>query len=62
MSTFLSNCFLRPCNQLAESEAYLKVPEIKQGIFRVLCLAAKGHGQAFSASPHRVNARHLWRD
>ncbi|KWU41778.1 hypothetical protein RHOSPDRAFT_22371, partial [Rhodotorula sp. JG-1b] len=44
----ISNCFLRPCNQLAESEAYLKVPEIKQGIFRVLCLAAKGHGQAFN--------------
>ncbi|GAA5989443.1 hypothetical protein JCM10908_000476 [Rhodotorula pacifica] len=44
----ISNCFLRPCNQLAESESYLKVAEIKQGIFRVLCLAAKGHGQAFN--------------
>ncbi|GAA6027146.1 hypothetical protein JCM8097_002429 [Rhodosporidiobolus ruineniae] len=44
----ISACFLRPCNLLAESEAYLKVAEIKAGIFRVLCLAAKGHGQAFN--------------
>ncbi|GAA5867223.1 hypothetical protein JCM8547_003124 [Rhodosporidiobolus lusitaniae] len=44
----ISACFLRPTNLLAESEAYLKVPEIKAGIFRVLCLAAKGHGQAFN--------------
>lgn len=42
------NCFLRPLSLLAESEAYLKVAEIKAGIFRVLCLAAKGHGQMFS--------------
>ncbi|BGP16184.1 condensin complex non-SMC subunit Cnd1 [Rhodosporidiobolus nylandii] len=44
----ISTCFLRPLNLLAESEAYLKVTEIKAGIFRVLCLAAKGHGQAFN--------------
>ncbi|BGP48178.1 condensin complex non-SMC subunit Cnd1 [Rhodotorula kratochvilovae] len=44
----ISNCFLRPVNLLAETEAYLKVPEIKAGIFRVMCLAAKGHGQAFN--------------
>ncbi|GAA5986784.1 hypothetical protein JCM11641_004790 [Rhodosporidiobolus odoratus] len=44
----ISTCFLRPLNLLAESEAYLKVPEIKAGIFRVLCLAAKGHGQMFN--------------
>ncbi|GAA6015382.1 hypothetical protein JCM10207_008969 [Rhodosporidiobolus poonsookiae] len=44
----ISACFLRPTNILAESEAYLKVPEIKAGIFRVLALAAKGHGQAFN--------------
>ncbi|GAA5965910.1 hypothetical protein JCM21900_006039 [Sporobolomyces salmonicolor] len=44
----VSNCFLKPANLLAESETYLKVPEIKAGIFRVLCLAAKGHGQGFN--------------
>jgi condensin complex subunit 1 len=44
-----SNCFLRPLSLLSESESYLKVAEIKAGIFRVLCLAAKGHGQMFSA-------------
>lgn len=45
------SCFLRPLNVLCEHESYLKQPEIKAGIFRILCLAAKNHGQAFSASP-----------
>ncbi|GAA5921285.1 hypothetical protein JCM6882_009649, partial [Rhodosporidiobolus microsporus] len=42
------SCFLRPTNLLAESEAHLKQAEIKAGVFRVWCLAAKGHGQAFN--------------
>lgn len=57
-----SNCFLRPVNLLAETEAYPKVPEIKAGIFRVMCLAAKGHGQAFSASlPPPIRLASTWR-
>ncbi|GAA5885058.1 hypothetical protein JCM16303_006383 [Sporobolomyces ruberrimus] len=44
----ISNCFLKPTNLLAESEQYLKVTPIKAGIFRVLCLAAKNHGQSFN--------------
>ncbi|GAA5999124.1 condensin subunit YCS4 [Rhodotorula paludigena] len=44
----ISNCFLRPVNLLAETEAHLKNPEVKAGIIRVMCLAAKGHGQAFN--------------
>jgi len=44
------NCFLKPTNLLAESEVYMKDPKIKSGIFRVLCLAAKNHGQSFSTS------------
>ncbi|GAA6061284.1 hypothetical protein JCM10212_004690 [Sporobolomyces blumeae] len=44
----VSNCFLKPTNLIAESEAYLKNPSIKAGIFRVWCLAAKNHGQAFN--------------
>ncbi|GAA6010798.1 hypothetical protein JCM11491_002951 [Sporobolomyces phaffii] len=44
----VSNCFLKPTNLLAESERYLKLNPIKSGIFRVLCLAAKNHGQSFN--------------
>ncbi|KAM0787854.1 hypothetical protein ACM66B_003907 [Microbotryomycetes sp. NB124-2] len=46
--SFISNCFLKPVNLLAESEVYIKVPLIKQGIYQVICVAAKSHGQAFS--------------
>ncbi|GAA5928884.1 condensin subunit YCS4 [Sporobolomyces koalae] len=44
----VSNCFLKPANLLAETESYLKIVPIKAGIFRVLCLAAKNHGQSFN--------------
>ncbi|EGU12311.1 Condensin complex subunit 1 [Rhodotorula toruloides ATCC 204091] len=44
----VASCFLRPLNVLCEHESYLKQPEIKAGIFRILCLAAKNHGQAFN--------------
>jgi condensin complex subunit 1 len=44
----ISNCFLKPTtNLLTEVEPYLKDLTIKQGFFRVLCLAAKSHGQSF---------------
>ncbi|GEM07229.1 condensin complex subunit 1 [Rhodotorula toruloides] len=44
----VASCFLRPLNVLCEHESYLKQLEIKAGIFRILCLAAKNHGQAFN--------------
>ncbi|KAM0749558.1 hypothetical protein T439DRAFT_315829 [Meredithblackwellia eburnea MCA 4105] len=46
---FVSNCFMKPSNLIAESESHMKVPEIKMGVYKVICFAAKTHGQAFSA-------------
>ncbi|SCV74340.1 BQ2448_6772 [Microbotryum intermedium] len=46
--TLVSNCFLKPVNLIAENETYIKVAEIKTGLFKVLCVAAKSHGQALS--------------
>ncbi|WVR03312.1 hypothetical protein IAU60_000303 [Kwoniella sp. DSM 27419] len=43
------SCFVKPAYQLAEAEAYLKVPEIKLGIYKVICLAVKFHSHAFGA-------------
>lgn len=45
--TFVSRCILQPVMLCQENEAYLKVQVIKQGMFKVLCLAVKLHGQAF---------------
>ncbi|ORY92830.1 non-SMC mitotic condensation complex subunit 1-domain-containing protein [Leucosporidium creatinivorum] len=45
--TFISNCFLKPANLLAESEVYMKTQDIKMGIYKIICVAAKNHGQAF---------------
>lgn len=45
--TFVAQCIVRPVLLLQENEAYMKQPVIKQGIFRVVCLAVKQHGQAF---------------
>ncbi|GAA5829706.1 hypothetical protein JCM3766R1_001272 [Sporobolomyces carnicolor] len=44
----ISNCFLKPTNLLAETEQYLKLANVKAGIFRVWCLAAKNHGQSLN--------------
>ncbi|GAA5960748.1 hypothetical protein JCM3765_007318 [Sporobolomyces pararoseus] len=48
----ISNCFLKPTNLLLESDQYLKQSSsnnlIKNLIFRILCLAAKNHGQSFN--------------
>jgi condensin complex subunit 1 len=41
-------CALRPALLLQETEAHLRVPAIKAGIFRVVCAAVKGHAQAFA--------------
>lgn len=44
------NCFLKPANLIAESEVYMKNQEIKNGVYKVFCMAAKNHGQNFSQS------------
>jgi condensin complex subunit 1 len=43
------SCFTKPAYQLAEAEAYLKVQEVKLGVYKVICLAVKFHGHAFGA-------------
>lgn len=43
------SCFTKPAYQLAEVEAYLKVQEVRLGIYKVVCLAVKFHGHAFGA-------------
>lgn len=43
------SCFVKPAYQLAETEAYLKISEIRLGIFKVICLAVKFHQHAFGA-------------
>lgn len=41
---------MKPANLIAESEVYMKNVEIKMGVYKVISIAAKNHGQAFSAS------------
>ena len=41
---------MKPANLIAESEVYMKVNDIKMGVYKVICIAAKNHGQAFSSS------------
>lgn len=58
----LSSCFTRPAFHLAENEAYMKTPEIKMSIYKVLAHAVKFHAQAFSqtrSSPLRVRLLRL---
>ncbi|TXT06039.1 hypothetical protein VHUM_03512 [Vanrija humicola] len=43
------SCFTKPAYQLAEAEAYLKVNDIRLGVYKVICLAVKFHGHAFGA-------------
>lgn len=47
--SFVGGCIMRPSLILLENEAYLKVPAIKFGIFKIVCQAVKAHGQAFNA-------------
>ncbi|PWN48727.1 hypothetical protein IE53DRAFT_180662 [Violaceomyces palustris] len=47
--SFVSGCIMRPALLLQENELHLKTPAIKLGVFKVICQAVKGHGQAFSA-------------
>ena len=38
---------MKPANRIAESETYMKSSDIKLAVYKVFCLAAKFHGQAF---------------
>lgn len=40
---------MKPANLIAESEVYMKNVEIKMGVYKVISIAAKNHGQAFSS-------------
>lgn len=42
------SCFTKAAYQLAESETYMKNVDIRNPIFKVICVAAKSHGQALS--------------
>ncbi|KAJ3506594.1 hypothetical protein NLJ89_g6784 [Agrocybe chaxingu] len=42
------NCITRPAYHLTESEAFMKVNDIKMSIFKVICLAVKHHGQSMA--------------
>lgn len=54
--TLVSRCVLRPVMLLQENEAYFKVPAIKMGMFKVVCLAVKLHGQAFNVQTSIVQS------
>lgn len=43
------SCFTKPAYQLCEVESYLKVNEVRLGIYKVICLAVKFHGHGFGA-------------
>ncbi|GFZ43762.1 hypothetical protein JCM24511_01482 [Saitozyma sp. JCM 24511] len=43
------SCFVKPAYQLCETESHLKSPEVRAGIYRVICLAVKFNGHAFGA-------------
>ena len=42
-----SSCFMKSANQIAESEAYMKTSDVKLAVYKIFCIAAKNHGQAF---------------
>ncbi|KAJ6460387.1 non-SMC mitotic condensation complex subunit 1-domain-containing protein [Mycena vitilis] len=46
--TFI-NCLTKPAYHVTESEAYMKVQDIKLSVYKVICLAVKHHGHALTA-------------
>lgn len=49
------SCFTRPAYQIAENESYMKVQEIKMGVYKIVCLSVKFHGHAFGTSSLLIN-------
>lgn len=43
------SCFTKPAYQLCEVESYLKVNEVRLGIYKVICISVKFHGHSFGA-------------
>lgn len=41
---FRGRVITRPGYQIAESEAFMKAEKIKVAVYKVICLAVKGHG------------------
>ena len=48
-----ASCFTRPAYQIAENEAYMKVPDIKMNVYRIVCYSVKYHGHTFGPSSSR---------
>ncbi|KAM6490435.1 hypothetical protein JOM56_014108 [Amanita muscaria] len=45
--TFI-NCLTRIAHNISENEQYMKVQEIRMGVYKVICLSVKHHGQAMA--------------
>lgn len=41
-------CMTRPAYHITESEQYMKVQEIKLGVYKIICLAVKHHGHSLA--------------
>ena len=44
------SCVTRPAYHIMENEGYMKPLEVRLGAYKVICLAVKHHGHAFSES------------
>ncbi|KAF8623362.1 hypothetical protein AX17_007440 [Amanita inopinata Kibby_2008] len=42
------NCLTRLAHNVSENEQYMKVQEIRMGVYKVICLAVKHHGQGMA--------------
>ncbi|KAG6844081.1 hypothetical protein H0H87_009907 [Tephrocybe sp. NHM501043] len=42
-------CMTRPAYQITESEVYMKIEPIKNGVLKIICLAVKHHGHSMAA-------------
>jgi len=47
--TSLRRCITRPAYHISESEQYMKVQNIRLGVYKVICLAVKHHGHTLAA-------------
>lgn len=53
---------MKPANLIAESDVYMKIADIKLGVYKVISIAAKNHGQAFSQSLASPSFLRPWTD
>ncbi|KAF8644919.1 hypothetical protein AX16_008201 [Volvariella volvacea WC 439] len=45
-------CLVKPAYHITENEQYMKVPDIKLGVYKVICLAVKHHGHSLAVQIH----------